>query len=84
VIGVIATVIAIGNSDCGIVRAADTVIILELALMTFLVLLLAEPIKHILGDQGLMVLTRIFRLLFLAIAASTIMSVIASSFPGWS
>ena len=60
------------------------IIILVLALLTFLLLLLAEPIERALGDQGLMVLTRIFGLLLLAIAVSTIMSAIASAFPGLS
>ena len=80
--GAIATVIAIGNSDRGIVRVADVIIILVLSLLTCLLLLLAEPIEHFLGDQGLMVLTRIFGLLLLAIAVSTIISALTSAFPG--
>ena len=36
----------------------------------------------IIGEQGLMVLTRIFDLLLLAIAVSTIMSALTSAFPG--
>lgn len=82
--GAIATVIAIGNSDRGIVRVADVIIILVLSILTFILLLAAEPIEHILGDQGLMVLTRIFGLLLLAIAVSTIMSALTSAFPGLS
>lgn len=82
--GAIATVIAIGNSDRGIVRIADVIIILVLSILTFILLLAAEPIEHILGDQGLMVLTRIFGLLLLAIAVSTIMSATSSAFPGLS
>ncbi|HEX7405736.1 MAG TPA: MarC family protein [Candidatus Nanopelagicaceae bacterium] len=50
--------------------------------MTFLLLLAAEPIEHLLGDQGLMVLTRILGLLLLAIAVSTVMSGLQSAFPG--
>ena len=82
--GAIATVIAIGNSDRGVVRVADVIIILVLSLMTFRLLLLAEPIERVLGDQGLMVLTRIFGLLLLAIGVSTIMSALTSAFPGLS
>lgn len=82
--GAIATVIAIGNSDRGIVRIADVIIILVLSILTFILLLAAQPIEHILGDQGLMVLTRIFGLLLLAIAVSTIMSALTSAFPGLS
>lgn len=80
--GAIATVIAIGSSDVGLVRVADAIIILVLSLMTFLLLLAAEPIERILGEQGLMVLTRIFGLLLLAIAVSTVMSALTSAFPG--
>jgi multiple antibiotic resistance protein len=72
--GAIATVIAIGNSDRGSVRIADLVIILILAALTGILLLLAAPIEKGLGEQGLMVLTRIFGLLLLSIAVSTIMS----------
>ncbi len=82
--GAIATVIAIGNSDVGIVRIADVIIILVLSILTGLLLLAAEPIERILGEQGLMVVTRIFGLLLLAIAVSTAMSAISSAFPGLS
>ena len=80
--GAIATVISIGNSDRGIVRIADVIIILVLSILTFVLLLAAEPIERILGEQGLMVLTRIFGLLLLAIAVSTVMSALQSAFPG--
>ncbi len=80
--GAIATVIAIGNSDVGVVRLADVVIILILSLLTGLLLLTAAPIARVLGDQGLMVVTRIFGLLLLAIAVSTIISALSSVFPG--
>lgn len=80
--GAIATVIAIGNSDVGIVRIADVIIILVLSILTGILLLAAEPIERILGEQGLMVVTRIFGLLLLAIAVSTVMSATASAFPG--
>jgi multiple antibiotic resistance protein len=80
--GAIATVIAIGNSDVGIVRIADVIIILVLSILTGVLLLAAEPIERILGEQGLMVVTRIFGLLLLAIAVSTVMSALTSAFPG--
>jgi multiple antibiotic resistance protein len=80
--GAIAAVIAIGSTDVGMVRIADAVIILILAILTGLLLLAAEPIEHLLGEQGLMVVTRIFGLLLLAIAVSTVMSALTSAFPG--
>jgi len=75
--GAIATVIAIGNSDKGSVRVADFVIILVLALLTGILLLTAEPVEKLLGEQGLNVLSRIFGLLLLAIAVSTVMAALA-------
>ncbi len=72
--GAIATVIAIGNTDKGSVRIADLVIILILSALTGIILLAAAPIEKSLGAQGLMVLTRIFGLLLLSIAVSTVMS----------
>lgn len=72
--GAIATVIAIGNTDRGSVRIADFVIILILSALTGILLLAAAPIERGLGQQGLMVLTRIFGLLLLSIAVSTVMS----------
>lgn len=80
--GAIATVIAIGNSGSGIVRVVDVVIILTLSLLTGILLLAAEPIEKLLGEQGLVVLTRIFGLLLLAIAVSTVMSAFKDYFPG--
>jgi multiple antibiotic resistance protein len=72
--GAIATVIALGNSDVGFVRVANLAIILVLTILTYLLLLGAEPLERLLGEQGLMVVTRIFGLLLLAIAVSTILS----------
>jgi multiple antibiotic resistance protein len=80
--GAIATVIAIGNSDSGIVRVADVIIILVLSMLTCILLLAAEPIEKLLGVQGLLVVTRIFGLLLLAIAVSTVMSAFKAYFPG--
>ena len=80
--GAIATVIAIGNSDSGIVRVADVIIILVLLMLTCILLLAAEPIEKLLGVQGLLVVTRIFGLLLLAIAVSTVMSAFKAYFPG--
>ncbi len=72
--GAIATVIAIGNTDKGSVRIADLVIILVLAALTGVLLIAAVPIERGLGIQGLTILTRIFGLLLLSIAVSTMMS----------
>jgi multiple antibiotic resistance protein len=80
--GAIATVIALGNSDVGVVRLANLLIIIALTAMTFVFLLLAAPVERLLGETGLMVVSRILGLLLLAIAASTIISALAAAFPG--
>lgn len=79
--GAIATVIALGNSEVGLARLGNLVIILALTVLTFLFLLSAAPIEKLFGDTGIMVISRILGLLLLAIAASTIISAIGSSFP---
>lgn len=80
--GAIATVIALGNSDAGFARLANLLIIVGLTLMTFVFLLAAAPIEKLLGETGLMVVSRILGLLLIAIAVSTIISALGSAFPG--
>jgi multiple antibiotic resistance protein len=80
--GAIATVIALGNSAAGIVQISNLVIILALSALTGILLLAAEPVEHLLGDQGLMVVTRIFGLLLLAIGISTVITGVTGAFPG--
>ncbi len=80
--GAIATVIALGNSAAGIVQISNLVIILALSVLTGILLLAAEPVEHLLGDQGLMVVTRIFGLLLLAIGISTVITGVTGAFPG--
>lgn len=82
--GAIATVIALGNSDAGFARMANLLIIVALTAMTFVFLLLAAPVERLLGETGLMVVSRILGLLLLAIAASTIIAALAAAFPGLS
>jgi multiple antibiotic resistance protein len=80
--GAIATVIALGNNAAGIVQISNLLIILALSALTGILLLAAEPVEHLLGEQGLMVVTRIFGLLLLAIGISTVISAVGSAFPG--
>jgi multiple antibiotic resistance protein len=82
--GAIATVIALGNSDFGFARLANLFVIVGLTIMTFIFLLAAAPIERVLGDTGLMVVSRILGLLLLAIAVSTVISALTSTFPGLS
>jgi multiple antibiotic resistance protein len=80
--GAIATVIALGNSDFGFARLANLFVIVGLTILTFIFLLAAAPIERVLGDTGLMVVSRILGLLLLAIAVSTVISALTSTFPG--
>lgn len=80
--GAIATVIALGNSDAGFARLANLLIIVGLTVLTWVFLLAAVPIEKVLGDTGLMVVSRILGLLLLAIAASTIINALGAAFPG--
>jgi multiple antibiotic resistance protein len=80
--GAIATVIALGNSEEGVARLANLAIIVALTVLTFGFLLAAAPVERLLGDTGLMVVSRILGLLLLAIAASTIIASLKSAFPG--
>ena len=80
--GAIATVIALGNSEVGFARVANLVIIVALTAMTFVFLLAAAPIEKLLGETGLMVVSRILGLLLIAISVSTILAALAAAFPG--
>ncbi len=79
--GAIATGIALGNSEVGFARLANLVIIVALTAMTFVFLLAAAPIERLLGETGLMVVSRILGLLLIAISVSTILAALASAFP---
>jgi multiple antibiotic resistance protein len=80
--GAIATVIALGNSEVGFARMANLLIIVALTIMTFIFLLAAAPIEKLLGETGLMVVSRILGLLLIAISVSTIIAALSAAFPG--
>jgi small neutral amino acid transporter SnatA (MarC family) len=73
-----------GQRVSSVVRLANLLIIIALTAMTFVFLLLAAPVERLLGETGLMVVSRILGLLLLAIAASTIISALGAAFPGLS
>lgn len=80
--GTIAAVVALGDTDIGVERLGDLLTIGVLGLVTVGLLLAAEPIERRVGEQGLMIVSRIFGLLLLAIAASSIMTSLRDFFPG--
>ncbi len=72
----------LGNNAAGIVQISNLLIILALSALTGILLLAAEPVEHLLGEQGLMVVTRIFGLLLLAIGISTVITGVSGALPG--
>ena len=80
--GAIATVIALGNSEAGFAWSVNLLIIAALTALTFLFLLSAGVIEKVLGETGLMVVSRILGLLLIAISISTILGALGSAFPG--
>lgn len=81
--GAMAVVIAMGETDGGELVVEDLVIIALLSIVATLLMLGASPIERILGENGMQVLTRVFGLLLLAIAISSILISLADYFPGW-
>lgn len=80
--GAIAAVVALGESEAGPDRVADILTILLLGVITTLILLAASPMQRRLGEQGLTIISRLFGLLLLAIAVSSIMVSVRDFFPG--
>lgn len=80
--GAIAVVIALGDTDSGLITLEDVAIIIILGAICTLLLLFARPIERLLGDSGLNIMTRVFGILLLAIAIGSIMTSIANYFPG--
>lgn len=80
--GAMAVVIALGDTDTGVVIVEDVVIILILGVITMLLLLFAGPVERLLRENGMNIMTRVFGLLLLAIAIGSILVSIADYFPG--
>lgn len=80
--GAMAVVIALGDTDTGVVIVEDVVIILILGVITMLLLLFAGPVERMLRENGMNIMTRVFGLLLLAIAIGSILVSIADYFPG--
>jgi multiple antibiotic resistance protein len=81
--GAIALVITMGTNPSGLQVAGDLLAIVIVTLLALLFMLAAGPIERLLGDSGLNILNRIFGLILLAIAITSIMSSLLEYFPGW-
>ena len=82
--GAMAVVIALGDTDTGVVIVEGIVIILIFGVITMLLLLFAGPFERLLRENGMNIMTRVFGLLLLAIAIAigSILVSIADYFPG--
>ncbi len=81
--GAIALVITMGTNPSGLQVAGDLLAIIIVTLLALLFMLAAGPIERLLGDSGLNILNRIFGLILLAIAITSIMASLLEYFPGW-
>ena len=82
--GAIATVIALNQGQTSQDLIANTLAIAVVTLLAMLFMLGSGRIERLLGDSGLNIVSRVFGLLLLAIALTSIMSSLLSYFPGLS
>lgn len=81
--GAIAVAIAMGTAGSGGKTASDVLSIVGVTLLALAFMLAAGPIERLLGTSGLNILARIFGLLLLAIAITSILGALIAYFPGW-
>ena len=81
--GAIATVIALGETHTVPVIVGNGLVIIVVTAITLLFMLGSNRIHRLLGEAGLGIVNRIFGLLLLAIAITSIMSSLLQYFPGW-
>ena len=73
-----------GTADAGGKAVEDIIAIAAVTFLALLAMLAAAPIERVLGASGLNILGRIFGLILLAIAITSIMTSLLDFFPGWS
>ena len=81
--GAIATVIALGETHTVPVIVGNGLVIIVVTAITLLFMLGSNRIHRLLGEAGLGIVNRIFGLLLLAIAITSIISSLLKYFPGW-
>jgi multiple antibiotic resistance protein len=81
--GAIATVIALGETHTVPMIVGNGLVIIVVTAITLLFMLGSNRIHRLLGEAGLSIVNRIFGLLLLAIAITSIMSSLLQYFPGW-
>ena len=81
--GAIATVIALGETHTVPMIVGNMLVITIVTGITLAFMLGSNRIHRLLGEAGLSIVNRIFGLLLLAIAITSIMSSLLQYFPGW-
>jgi multiple antibiotic resistance protein len=81
--GAIATVIALGESQSGGMALQSVIAIVGVTVLALLAMVGAGFLERTLGETGLNIVSRIFGLLLLAIAVTSIMQSLLAYFPGW-
>ena len=81
--GTIATVIALGADHTPSVMVANILAIVGITLVALLFMLASGHIERTLGENGLNIVARVFGLLLLAIALTSILDSLLAFFPGW-
>lgn len=79
--GAIAATITIRSTEGG-AYWQTLAIILALTVVSFVLFLLAQPLEKLLGETGLNIVSRIFGLLLISIAASSAINAFSEVFPG--
>ena len=81
--GAIALAISMGTGESGMSILDDLVAIVGVTAIALAFMLAAGPIERLLHASGLNILNRLFGLILLAIALTSILSSLRTFFPGW-
>lgn len=81
--GTIATVIALGDNHTVSTMIANILAIIGITLIALVFMLCSGYIERTLGENGLNIVARVFGLLLLAIALTSILDSLLAFFPGW-
>ena len=81
--GAIALAISMGTGESGMSILDDLVAIVGVTAIALTFMLAAGPIERLLHASGLNILNRLFGLILLAIALTSILSSLRTFFPGW-
>ena len=81
--GAIATVIALGQTHTAAAITANVLAIVGITALALLFMLASGRIEKTLGESGLNIVNRVFGLILLAIALTSVLASLINYFPGW-